>query len=469
MKKAEVYLKQIEYPDFGEASPIIYPEALEIEKRIANCRTMMKARNLSHLVVYGDREHFSNLMYLAHFDPRFEEALLIIRESPHTPLILVGNECVGHLTVSPLYNAGKLRYERYQPFSLLNQPRNESRSLETILTDEGIAANSKVGCIGWKYFTQPEFADCNTRIDLPSFITDTIRTLCGYENVVNATDMLVSSQYGLKSTLSPFEIAHFEWVNSMGSDGMRNLLVNFRTGITDYELIKEYEYTGYPLGCHIGMKSSGNQHIGLSSPVGTKIVKGEPCSTGIAYSGSNLCRAGWVAENENDLPQSAKGYVENFAAPYFYACCQWYKHMKIGIKGKVIRKLIDDLLPFNDFGVFLNPGHLIHFEEWMSSPIYEDSEEEIRSGMYMQVDIIPRSKQYFSSRMEEGIVIADEKLRAELKKDYPETYNRCMARRKFMLETLGIHLPDEVLPLSNIPGIVSPYLLNYSNVLSLKC
>jgi hypothetical protein len=88
--------------------------------------------------------------------------------------------------------------------------------------------------------------------------------------------------------------------------------------------------------------------------------------------------------------------------------------------------------------------------------------------MYLQVDIIPRSKKYFSSRMEDGIVIADADLQSQLKQQYPDTYNRCMARRRFMIDILGINLPKEVLPLSNIPAIVPPFFLNYRNVLSLK-
>lgn len=468
MKSKHVYLKEIEWPDFGEATPIIYPSSEELQGRIDKCRQMMSARGLSHLVVYGDREHFGNMMYLAHFDPRFEEALLIIGQTGE-PLILVGNECVGHLSVSPLYNDKKLRYERYQPFSLLDQPRNESRTLRTILEEEGIGEHSKVGCIGWKYFSgaDAECEDYRKQIEIPSFIVDMLRMLCGNENVENASDILMSPSYGLKTFLSPFEIAHFEFVNVMASEGLKNVLMNFRTGITDFELVKEYGYTGYPLGCHIGMKSSGNQHIGLSSPVGAEIKKGEPCSTGIAYWGSNICRAGWVAEDESDLPPSAHGYVENFAGPYFYACSQWLKNMRIGTKGKVLREIIDRHLPFEEFGVFLNPGHLIHYEEWLSSPVYEGSEEEIHSGMYMQVDIIPRSKHYFSSRMEDGIVIADEKLRGELKEQYPDVYKRCMRRREFMKNVLEIYLPDEVLPLSNMPSIVPPFFLKPNKVLSL--
>ena len=463
---ANTYLKEIEWPEFGEASPVLYPSADELKSRIENCRTMMKSKGLSHLVVYGDKEHFAGLMYLVHFDPRFEEALLIIGTSG-SPLLLVGNECVGHLTMSPLYNTNGLRYERFQSFSLLNQPRNESRSLQTIFSEEGINEQAKVGCIGWKYYQSAEFPDAETTIEIPSFIVDTLRSLAGNKQVINASDILMSPSYGLKSFLSPFEIAHFEFVNVMASEGVKNALKNFREGITDFELAKELQYTGYPLACHIGIKSSGNQHIGLCSPVGAEIKKGDPCSFGISYWGSNICRAGWVATDENDLPVTAHGYIDHFASPYFKACCNWLESLKIGVKGKYLWENIQLALPFNEFGIFLNPGHLIHYEEWLSSPVYKDSEEEIHSGMYMQVDIIPRSNTYFSSRMEDGIIIADDELQHLLKKQYPNVYERCLKRRQFMKEVLGIRLHKEILPLSNIPAIVAPFFLNYKNVLSL--
>lgn len=463
MKK--VSLSQIEWPEFGKSAPLPPPTLSEIEIRLRKCCEAMKQRQLTHLVVYGDREHFANLMYLTHFDPRFEEAILIIREN-EPPLILVGNECVGHLSVSPLFVAGKLRYERYQSFSLLNQPRNTSRLLQSIFISEGIQSSSKVGCVGWKYFTSTEFDYPEAILDIPSYIADTLRSLCREGQVVNATDLLMAPSYGLRTTCSVYEIASFEQANIMASEGMIHLLKNFKTDMSDFEMVQLYQYTGYPLNCHIGMKSSGNQHYGLSSPVGSIIRKGDPCSTNIGYWGSNICRAGWVAKDEMDLPVSARNYVEEFAAPYFLACREWFKHMRIGVKGRVLQQIIDTMLPFDKFGVFLNPGHLIHLDEWVSSPIYVDSDEEIRSGMYFQVDIIPRSSTYFSSRMEDGIVLADEALREELREMYPETYNRCMQRRKFMIEILGFDLPEEILPLSNMPAIVPPFFLNYRMILT---
>lgn len=44
-----------------------------------------------HIIVYGDREHFSNIHYFTGYDPRWEESLLIL-ERGKTPILLVGNE-----------------------------------------------------------------------------------------------------------------------------------------------------------------------------------------------------------------------------------------------------------------------------------------------------------------------------------------------------------------------------------------
>ncbi|MBL7767858.1 MAG: hypothetical protein JNK20_02745 [Flavipsychrobacter sp.] len=467
MAATEVYLKKMEWPLFGEGNPVIFPPVSELEERISLCRAYMHNRGFTHLLIYGDREHFANLLYLVHFDPRFEEALLILGLEGD-PLLLVGNECVSHLTVSPLYQAGRLRYERYQPFSLISQPRNSSRPLAAIFAEEGMVKGAKVGCVGWKYFSYIEFSQPEKMLDIPGFIADTVRNNCGYDAVENGTDIFMSPVYGLKATCSAFEIAQFEFSNTMASEGMIHFFKNFKVGATDFEMVQQYKYTGYPLGCHIGLKSDANQHIGLSSPTGGVIRQGDPCSTNLSYWGSNICRAGWVVANEKELPEKAAAYIREFAAPYFRACSEWLKMLRIGAVGGEIYSRIQELLPFEQFNVFLNPGHLIHFEEWVSSPIYEGSLDTIRSGMYFQLDIIPRSKQYFSSRMEDGYVVADEKLQQELKNMYPDCYDRCMARREFMQEELGFLLPKEILPLSNTAGLVPPFFLDYQTVLSFK-
>src|SRR5579859_3311278 len=109
-------LTDLEWPAFGLAERPPAVEASELRARLAAMRAGMAAARLTHTIVYGDREHFANLAYLTHFDPRFEEALLILTQEERSPLLLVGNECEGYVGVSPLLAAGHLRFERYHPF-----------------------------------------------------------------------------------------------------------------------------------------------------------------------------------------------------------------------------------------------------------------------------------------------------------------------------------------------------------------
>jgi hypothetical protein len=131
-----------------------------------------------------------------------------------------------------------------------------------------------------------------------------------------------------------------------------------------------------------------------------------------------------------------------------------------------LARLIAEKLPFEKFGIFLNAGHLIHLDEWLSSPIYPGSDVRLHSGMAMQVDVIPSSRVYSSTRMEDGVVIADDTLRRQIQKEHPDCFTRCQKRRDFMRDVLGIGLPEEILPLSNIPALVPPFFLHPNLVLT---
>ncbi|MGB7464856.1 MAG: hypothetical protein WBW14_18325, partial [Candidatus Acidiferrum sp.] len=154
--------------------------------------------------------------------------------------------------------------------------------------------------------------------------------------------------------------------------------------------------------------------------------------------------------------------------PYFAAMGEWFALMKLGTPGEKFYDLIQEHLPFAQFGIYLNPGHLIHLDEWLSSPFYAGSQIPVASGMYIQADVIPQSSRYFSTRMEDGLVVADRELRGKLKEFAPDCYERCQKRRWFMSNVLGIELPEEVLPLSNTAGIVPPFFLKPNIVLALE-
>lgn len=460
-------LIEIEWPEFGECGPPPRPTVEEFEGRIDAVRFAMERLNLTHMVVYGDREHFANLAYLTGFDPRFEEAMLIIA-CQGDPLLVVGNECEGYLPISPLYVAGKLRSERFQPFSLLNQPRDSSRFVKEIFVGEGIGEDAVVGCVGWKYFSDFEHPDGVYAIDLPAYLVDTLRELVGWQNVVNATGIFMNPDDGLRTFCSPSEIAYFEYTNILASEGVKRMLFGIREGMTDHELARFVQYNGEPLGCHMTLVTGDNLDCSLSGPAGAVLRRGDPLATNICYWGSNSCRAGWVASSSHDLPVEARDYVESFAGVYFEAMSEWFSLLRIGTRGGDLARLIDEKLPFDKFGIFLNAGHLIHLDEWLSSPIYPGSTDRIHSGMAIQVDVIPSSSVYFSTRMEDGVVIADEELRRQLHDQFPECFSRCRKRREFMINVLGIEVPQEILPLANIPAIVPPFFLEPNTILAME-
>jgi hypothetical protein len=467
LQSKQAGLKNIQWPEFGIGEVPDKASAEEYIARISAVRQAMEARRLTHLVVYGDREHFANLAWLCGYDPRFEEAIFIIDVSKK-PLLVVGNEGEGYLPVSPLYRHGSIRAERFQPFSLLDQPRDHSRQLMEILGDESIDENSRVGCAGWKYLTHSESTDPQHATELPSYIADTLRELAGRENVVNATDLFMHPEYGFRTSCSATEIAYFEFTNILASEGMKNIIFGLEEGMVDYDVFRLAGLIGEPLGCHPTFVTAQNRAAALSGPVGALIKRGEPLATNICYWGSNCCRAGWIASSSKELNADAQDYVENFVGPYIVAVSKWLEMLRIDTEGGRLWRIIQDHLQYDEFHIFLNPGHLIHLDEWVSSPMYEDSKIRLRSGMAIQIDIIPSSDVYFSTRVEDGLILADRSLRKAIQDRYPDCYTRCCKRREFMMDTLGFDLPEEVLPLSNIPGIVPPFFLSPNEVMALE-
>jgi hypothetical protein len=173
-------LARVALPDFGMPDREPQVPAAAYAGRLHALRARAAARGYDGLVVYADREHSANLAWLTGFDPRFEEALAIVRPGVE-PLVLAGNECYGTAGAAPL----PMRRELYQDFSLPGQPRDRSRSLDTILADEGIGPGARVGLIGWK-----SFAD-RSRIEVPAYVVDGLRAATGVNGLVeNANDLL---------------------------------------------------------------------------------------------------------------------------------------------------------------------------------------------------------------------------------------------------------------------------------------
>ncbi len=440
-----------------EAPPTLPSETFR--HRLASLRDRMAQASIDIALIYADREHFANLHYFTNFDPRFEETLLIVSANSK-PLILVGNECQSYLPISPLWRSGELRMELFRQFSLEDQTRTTPRTLAEILREEGCTDTSRVALIGSKTYTSP------TQSDIPSYIVDAAREIAGWQNCTNQSGWLVDSDTGLRATLSAADIAIFEINNVKASEAIRRMHFALRPGITDHQLMAEaVQYDGTPLSCHMTCKTGPNR-ISLASASGNLIEVGHTWSANVAYWGSNVCRANWIARDKRDLPLPAQDYLEVFAGPYFLAVSSWLESLDLGADCGQIHDQTLAQLPHEIFHVELNPGHHIGYDEWPGSSFYPASTVKLRSGMILQSDIIPGNPVYFSTRMEDGYALADASLRNEIAERFPNTWKRIEGRRAFMSNRLGIDLSECVLPLSNTAGMITPWGLSPRSIIA---
>ncbi|HMO70468.1 MAG TPA: M24 family metallopeptidase [Paracoccaceae bacterium] len=455
-------LTRLDWPDFGSPDLPPEPDLAEYRGRLASVRAGMAARGWGALVVYGDREHAANIHWLTGFDPRFEEAVLVV--TPGAALLVAGNECLPYTGVSPLVAAGDVAAAHCASLSLPSQPRGGAR-LADILAG-AVPAGATAGAAGWKWFDEGEVDEPATTLDLPDFVAAPLRRIAG--RVENATALFQHPGHGLRARVDAAGIARLEFANHMAASALRRMVFAFREGMTDFEAVQAAAIGGMPLGCHPTFATGARATQGLSGPTGQVLEAGQPISFNICHWGANICRAGWLARDDGDLPAAARGYLEAFVGPYVRAMSGWCALMRPGVPGGQVWAAMQAALPFDPFGVFLNPGHLIGLDEWMSSPIAEGSAVPLASGMAMQMDVIPGHPVFGSTRMEDGYVIADAALRVDLAARFPAVAARCAARAEFMRRVIGMEVPDTLLPLADTCGIVAPFLLDPGQVVVLR-
>ena len=458
-----VQLIEAQLPDFGvpetrpELPPGIYSD------RLHRLSERCKDAGFDAMAIYGDREHFANMAFLTGFEPRFEEALLILIPR-RSPVLVTGPENQGYAAVSPL----DLELVPYPPFGLLGQDRSTTLPLADILGARGITRGSAVGVAGWKYYGFLETLTPDTWLEAPAFIVDTLRAIVGETGrVVNATRIFMDASNGLRAINEIDQLAQFEFAACHASEAVKRVLFNVRPGMREFDAARHMQPIGLPLSCHPMLGSGSRASLGLASPSGQEIERGQPFCVAFGLWGALSCRAGWLVEDASELPDDTADYLDRLAKPYFGCVLEWYETVGIGVSGGEIDALVKRHLGDPFFGVLLNPGHLIHLDEWLNSPIYSGSNERLQSGQALQVDIIPSTNSpYFSINIEDGIALLDERSRAEFAERWPEAWRRIELRRAFMADVIGIRLKPEVLPFSNLAAALPPFILAPTRILA---
>jgi len=443
--------------------PLAVPEELpaisaaEFEARIA---ALLAAVDVDQVVVYGDREHAANLIFLCNLDPRFEEVILVLGRGRRT--LLLGREDIGYVPIVPIPVDTIL----VPSLSLMGIDRS-GPTVEQGLREAGIGAGDRIGVVGWKALLPEESKLPVSPILAPAFFVDTLREIAGSpELVVDVTAALTSPREGLRTFNSADQIAVFEWGASRTSAYVMEVLRAAQVGVSERETFRGVPWGGEPLSYHPVLAAGSDVAVGLRSPSSRRFELGDAAIIGIGLWGGNCARGGVLAASAADLGPQSDGFFDQLAVPYWRAMATWYEALELGKPGGDVFAEITALLEGEAFASSLNPGHLIHYDEWLDSPIRAGSSDPIASGMIFQSDIIPTGiRAGWTANCEDTVAVGDAALRAELESRHPDLWARIVARRAFMRDVLGVQVRDEVLPLSCTPAYFTPYWLDLGKAL----
>ena len=434
-----------------------------IEKALAKA----EEAGYTHLVIYADREHFANLTYFTGFDPRFEEALLILTRKSE-PILLVGNEGYSYAKLIPY----PLDLVLYQSFSLMGQERiaETKNILSQSYEKAGITSRSQIGLIGWKYFRLVEGADPTYMSDVPHYLVTSLHAIVDPKNVRNATDLLINAHDGIRTTVDVDELAILELAGAKASRGVQHMLLNLKEGMSEIEASSYLQFDGNPLVAHPNVNFTPEGVLmGTASPLMHPLTYGSSLNVGFGYRGSMCARTGVYVSNRKDFDSFYPNSWDAAYVPYFKMTALWYELVRIGNTGKaVVEELLRRVPEFTKLGIGLNPGHLIHSDEWTNSLFVTEEAIELRSGMAIQCDVIANPPGHPGLHIEDGLVIADAHLREEFQRKYPEAWSRVERRRTVMQETLGIEIGDQILPLSEIQGVYYPFGADLTTVMAVE-
>lgn len=442
-------LIELELPDFGAAREIpgIGPEIYAT--RLEKLGTRMEAAQLDVLLVYADREHSANLAWCTGFDPRFEEALLVLDLRGNRTLLL-GNENINVVSQLPV----ELKFVLCQEFSLMGQDRSVAPDLQPLLKDAGLTSGTRCGIAGWKSLAEG-------RLEIPAYIVEAVESLCE-RRPVNANDLFMSPADGLRIVNEPAQIAFFEYAAAQTSASVLRVLRALEPGLSCAQLSELLRSGGLPHSCH-PMLACGNPITnGMASPGNAKVRRGDFLTCAFGVWGALTCRAGLLVESADEFESTEVGrrtwsLIENYLA----VIRAWYAALRVGVSAGEVWAAAEAARDESRFTFCVNPGHYLHLDEWVCSPFRAGCDFPLPSGSCLQADIIPIARAGgISVNMEDGLVLADSTLRAVLEQNQPEVFARMRHRRRFMIEQLGYQLHEDVLPLGNIPGAYFPCLLD---------
>jgi Xaa-Pro aminopeptidase len=445
------------------ATPLPEITPAEYEQRLYQLRERMAQAELDIIAVYSDEYHFENCLYLSGYRPRFEMALLVI-DLETRPLLIVGLEgpTLAEMT------APHCEISTYVPFSVQGMRDTPVGDLKSLLARRIKTPDPRIGVVGPRYFLGADFAAPNRQHAVPSFIVDALNHITAPDRVSNATALLTHLPTGMRTSKSATEIALLEEAGTRASWGVRAMLEAIRPGMSERELLGEAEKVApsalfsYTPVIHSGIERC---NAGLDSPGERKISRGDPVvvyySPSVSGYSGNSGRSALLIDGVEDLPVG----LREPATTLYEGTYESYRSLveALGLGRTLSEVAAAGMSPLRRAGItpLYVPLHATGLSEWENAFQNDAPSPNIESGYVFQVDLTVRLAgfPYGPAKIEDGFAIVDEALQEEIQQVAPVSWARITERRAAMAE-LGFSLAPHVLPLSDIAGQFTPFLLN---------
>lgn len=221
------------------------------------------------------------------------------------------------------------------------------------------------------------------------------------ELLINATELFIGDN-GVRTTNNANEIAHYEYGAALACDCVLDAMNLVDEGVSELEFGDALQRYGQHTTITT-IAATGERFVnGNMFPINRKVKIGDPISLTVGFAGGSSSRGGYAVENQEQLNEGAKDYMEKLAKPYFSMYASWL--------------------------------------------------ENIKSGMIFQIDIIPSMEGMSGVSAESTVVLADQKLKDEIKEQYSDMWERMMERKEYMRSELNIQLSEDVLPMCSTVG-----------------
>ena len=219
------------------------------------CREAYARAACDWLVVYADREHMANMAFLTGFEPRFEEALLLLGPKERRVLI-VGNEGEGY---APVARLPSLDVVLAQSMSLMGQDRSQQPNLRDVLSEAGLKRGDRIGIVGWKYAGSLEWDGPGAVFFAPDYLVAILARVAGDRSLLtDATPILMHAESGLRAAIDADQIAAHEWGMARASAALWRIVSGIRVGDSELSAAGRMGYAGEALTAHV-MLATGDK------------------------------------------------------------------------------------------------------------------------------------------------------------------------------------------------------------------